>query len=271
MINNDLGYKLYNAVFKGKPDYLVNRHRFCSLGQLKKYRDTGVFEIENKPLFEEEEHIGIRLNYGDDMRVKQTEEGLFYLTPYIRFHPESRLYFHIKNNSNHLENITGYLGSERRGVSIEKEITEFDFSMKDSFYEKILADKKFKLILLQPGVFDSGWLPFLDNGVINDEQILEYKNMKFKLIFSRTTAINKISGMSFIEQKNASTKHYGLKSMINAVPAGSVYYFEIIDPQPEHKAILKELDSHKIPTTGSPYSKMGFNQVVLGRINNSTI
>lgn len=264
----DLGVKLYSAWFANKASYLNWTNKYCNLEVLNQYRKNGKISLstnEKKIIFKEQ-HIGIKLKYRNaDQKIKKAEESLYYMTHYTRFDKDTRFYFQIEYDLNER---FGKLGSEGRAAKIENCTNQLDFAMDDDFYDQIIEDNKFKLILIQPGIFKSGWLPFTDIQTGNGFQHVNYLDRMLKLLYARTEGICKISGMSLKKQQNGQGDKYdvGLKPMLNAVPAGAVYYFEIeesVNPQ-ELKNLLKSLDGRKIEN--KPYSDMGFNQVVIGRV-----
>ena len=77
---------------------------------------------------------------------------------------------------------------------------------------------QFKIVLTTPAIFKNGWLPdWIDETTL----VGEFNGLKIKLL---TAAIDKpihIGGFDMKEKKP--------KPMFKAVPAGSVYYFELID------------------------------------------
>ena len=273
-IQTDLGLKLFYSVFTAKPKFFFYQQPYCLLSQFKDYRKNGIMPVvENakSPDFEEQ-HIGISLQYNrNSKRTKQAEESLFYMTPYNRLPHDMRLYFRISCENNDiisdLEKEYCKLGSEGRGAIIEncapKLVVKFN---ENEFYDDLVKQKKFKLILLQPGLFKNGWVPFENKS--GDWKIFTYNGLELKLLYAQTGDVKKISGMSMRQQKinDNQQRGSGLKPMLNAVPAGAVYYFEILRSNASNdiSAQLKELDGSKIPN--EPYSTMGFNQVALAKI-----
>ncbi len=265
----DMGFKLNYADFREKAKYLHWSKKFCSLEQLNNYRLKG--ELEKSSLdFEEEaeivfieDRIGIQLDYGDNnSKKKQAKKSMFYMTPYMRFDESARLYFNINLDDPDLNEVDNKLGSEGRGAMCEI-LTgqEMKLEMNDDFFQEIISSdrKMFKLILLQPGLFEHGWLPFAsEEQLVDGYKVLNYQGMRLKLIYAKTGGIKKISGMSILQS--------GLKPMLNAVPAGAVYYFEILNPDGDTANLLKGLDGKKIPLSNEFYTNMGFNQVVIGKV-----
>ncbi|MFQ5751223.1 MAG: type III-B CRISPR module-associated Cmr3 family protein [bacterium] len=256
---------LYYPQEKEKADYLCYDGGVISTNDLTEYRRFGSFCYHNKSLSQIEEHYGIQLQEN-----KSVEEHRFYLTPYQRLSQNVSLYFQIRHSEElkDLSNQTGRLGSEGRGAVIQATDHALNLKLDDSFYKDLAKDKKFKLILLQPSIFKENWLPFPKCENEGDAWVLEYEGLKLKLLYAQTDTSLKISGMNFKDKQSNSNgeTRYGLKPMVNAVPAGSVYYFEILNDSNTNDLheILRNLDDSKIPC-GS-YSNMGYNHVVIGKI-----
>ncbi|GBE54809.1 CRISPR-associated protein [archaeon BMS3Bbin15] len=104
------------------------------------------------------------------------------------------------------------LGGEGKAVSYQKS-EPVNFSVDKS---KLDGDR-FKLYLSTPAIFKNGWLPqWIDENTLEGE----YKGLKLQLL---TASIGKpilIGGFDMKARKP--------KPMYKAVPAGSMYYFEII-------------------------------------------
>jgi len=104
------------------------------------------------------------------------------------------------------------LGGEGKAVSYQKH-ESVNFSVDKSK----LDGNRFKLYLSTPAIFKNGWLPqWIDESTLEGE----YKGLKLKLL---TASIGKPILIGGFDMK--ARKH---KPMYKAVPAGSVYYFEII-------------------------------------------
>ena len=116
------------------------------------------------------------------------------------------------------------LGGERRLA----EFSKHDSDKKLWDYPKELSQEfsvgnKIRVILATPAMFDKGWYPdWLD---VNNDTItgkIPNTDVTVKLISAVTERWQPVSGWNYSGQK-------GPKPMRRAVPAGSVYFFEIID------------------------------------------
>jgi len=134
------------------------------------------------------------------------------------------------------------LGGEGKAVSYEK------YSKDLSIDVTIPTENRFKIYLLTPAIFKKGWLPkWIDEKTLVDE----YKGLKLKLL---TAAIGKpilIGGFNMKERKP--------KPMYKAVPAGSVYYFEIIEGD-----LQKAFEVFNQKAISDFYHEQGFGIVFVG-------
>lgn len=90
------------------------------------------------------------------------------------------------------------------------------------FCQSPIICKYFKLVLTTPAIFEKGWLPKWSNDDNEFYRIFPNAVCRFKLI---AAALGKPIFIGGFNMKPPS----GPKPMRKAVPAGSVYYFEIVD------------------------------------------
>lgn len=267
-IESDLGWKMRMPNVKGKIKWAQDSHPFISLTQFNEYRKNKAFApLDEKEIPSmEEPRTGIMLKYGAPTaeRIKMTEEGHFYVTQYQRLAKDIALYFHTTSPID-LEGVYGKLGSEARGAWITRTDVAAKFKLDDKYYADIEKNGLFKLILLQPGIFANGWLPFKEIGNKDGWSTLEHDGIRMRLLYARTGMIAHIGGMSLRRMGTPSkaTRGTGLKPMLNAVASGAVYFLQIIenDDGTDVKQVLKSWDGGKI--THNPFSSMGFNQIAL--------
>ena len=109
----------------------------------------------------------------------------------------------------------------------------------------------FKLYLATPAVFTQGWLPSWI-----DSKSLEGKcqNTKFRLLTASVGKYHSLGGFDIVKKKP--------KPMWKAVPAGSVYYFKIIDG--DFKDILNIFNGKSI---SDEYPEQGFGISFVGKIS----
>lgn len=121
-----------------------------------------------------------------------------------------------------------------------------------------LKDNRFKLLFITPAIFQNGWLPsWLDENTLTGE----INGLSMKLITAALGKFQSVGGFDMVNKRH--------KPMQRAVPAGSVYYFEIQDSTDTPEAIQSELIKafHGKPLSDSDeMCKQGFGLAVLGRL-----
>lgn len=191
----------------------------------------------------EEGKIGI----GRSDKSKCSEEGLLYRIGQIRY--EKGMKIRIKINEGVLdlpEKGTLRLGGQGKYVSyrLVKDTEDRDFLKS----EKAKVNRV-KIYLETPAVFRNGWKPdFLNSGIDKMEGVLDGK--KVKLLTACINGYIPLGGYDI--EKNCP------KPFVKAVPAGSVYIFELLEPIEEVtlKKITLESKAEEI------YERCGYGKAV---------
>lgn len=141
------------------------------------------------------------------------------------------------------------LGGEGKAASYEKisdQLTACD--LPEDYFDKNI--EKFKLYLSTPAIFHQGWLPsWIDMNSLEGK----YKNSKFKLL---TASIGKYQNLGGFDLKQKKPK-----SMWKVTPAGSVYYFKIIEGN--FKEIFSLFNRQSISEENA---KQGFGITFVGKV-----
>jgi len=233
------GNNLYYIDYINKPDIftsdyslesiLVNRNDyefeesdgFIDINSLKDYlmvRKKNLQFTEKKEIFSEEKKTGIK-------RCRKTlssEEGHLYRIPMIRLKREAYFFVEIDGLDSYPQEGMVQLGADWKAIKIVK-------IKKDLFYELRELDfhlnsKIFKIYLATPSIFKNGWLPEWINSSNFDGT---YNGIRLKVVACTIGKFNLIGGWDLANKKP--------KTMYKAVPAGSVYYFKILDDTPAEK------------------------------------
>jgi len=140
------------------------------------------------------------------------------------------------------------LGGEGKAVSYKE--CDKECGNKISFDKFNLENNRFKLYLSTPAIFKNGWIPkWIDEKTL----IGEYKEFKLKLL---TASIGKpihIGGFDIKARKP--------KPMYKAVPAGSVYYFEVIEGN-----LQKAFEIFNQKAISDVYPDQGFGIAYVGKV-----
>ncbi|KAB2833787.1 MAG: hypothetical protein F9K48_07670, partial [Candidatus Brocadia sp.] len=194
------------------------------------------------------------------------EETKFCTTPYNRLRDHVGFYCSLDKP---LANGALKFGSESHlvqvsGIAVDRVIEQKLKQSRDALVAKIMNTKTFRLILLQHGIFEYGWMPFKQ--IEAEKNIFEADGLNLELLFAFTQPPLKVSGYSFEKNTKTTTQQrISLKPMKHAVPAGAVYMFRISGEATEStiKTFVDNYDNGKIEKN-TPYAKMGFNHIMLG-------
>lgn len=141
------------------------------------------------------------------------------------------------------------LGAEGKIASI-KELQVLNFAKP----EKI--EKYFKLLFLTPAIFTNGWLP----AKLNENNVIDLNGIKLKLL---KAFVGKPVSIGGFDMKSSKGKGGYPKPMYKAIPAGSVYYFEILDNS-NHEDIINTFHSKNLSDF---YSEQGFGNAIVCNLN----
>jgi CRISPR-associated protein Cmr3 len=180
---------------------------------------------------------------------RTTEEGFLCRIPFIRMETDTSLVCEINGISELANEGILKLGGEGKGARFEEIIDDPLKSIKELKLD--FSNKLFKLYLATPAIFNKGWLPhWIDEDTLEGE----FGGIKLKLL---TAAIGKpvpIGGWDMANNRP--------KPMRKAVPAGSVYYFEVVQNVSSEK--LKECFHLKSISDLNP--EEGFGVSILGEV-----
>jgi len=169
--------------------------------------------IKDKEIFEKELKIGI----ARDRKKFTSRERYLYRIPMIRLKKDFGFLIKIQGLNSILPKSGVFqLGGEGKTVSYEvlgsnptKEIEDVKLEPKDNM---------FKIYLATPAIFKKGWIPdWIDENKLEGEK----EGIKLKLIACAIGKFLRIGGWDMANNKP--------KTMYKAVPAGSVYYFKVLN------------------------------------------
>lgn len=213
----ELEYLLLNKTDK----QLDEAEGFLWIGEIKDYLSGRKEELnitENKKIYEKELKTGIKRS----RKTLTSEEGHLYRIPMIRIKEKAGLIVKIEGVSHVSDEGVIQLGGEGKAAKIEK-IGEIIDILKE--IENIeLNSEIFKIYLATPAIFEKGWIP---NWINESSFEGQYNGIKLKLIACSIGKYKLIGGWDMAKRKP--------KPMYKAVPAGSVYYFKILDNTPSER------------------------------------
>ncbi len=166
---------------------------------------------KKEEIYIEEPKIGI----AREKITKTTKEGYLYQISMIRLKEDVSMVVKIEGVKDIPESGIIQLGGDGRTAKIEK--------IEDNIFQNVeninlkFENKKFKIYLATHAIFENGYLPKW----INKDWEGEYNGIKLRLICCVIGRYRLIGGWDLAKNEP--------KGMHRAVPAGSVYYFEILD------------------------------------------
>jgi len=167
---------------------------------------------EADKLFQTEERTGIQKS----RMTQSVETGRLYSVEYFRLSENSGFAVEVENTNllppSGILRLGGDNRSARYAPGLWNEISV------EPIKTKIAETKHFKLVLTTPAIFKQGWLPDWINADTMQGQI---NDIEAKLISACVGKPIGIGGYDFVRNQP--------KVMKKAVPAGSVYYFELIE------------------------------------------
>lgn len=111
-------------------------------------------------------------------------------------------------------------GGDGRGAELEP----YELKLPEPDWERIESEKRFRLVLTTPGIFERGWLPpgILEDGVTWRGP----EGIKAKLVCATVPRAQVVSGWDLARW---SSQNPGPKPALRTAPTGSVYWFEAAD------------------------------------------
>ena len=169
---------------------------------------TSITEADK--LFQTEERTGIQKS----RKTRSAETGRLYSVEYFRMSESSGFAVEVENTN--LLPPSGILrlgGDNRSARYAEESWTEIPV---EPIKNKIAESRRFKLVLITPAIFKKGWLP---DWLTADTKQGQINGISVKLTGACVGKPIGIGGYDFVKNQP--------KVMKKAVPAGSVYYFEL--------------------------------------------
>jgi len=223
------------------PDGLIEESMFGKYLDLRE-QSFPIFKFSDYVLSEPK--IGI----GRSSKTHSSEESRLYRVDMVRLQNKKGSSLSIVIDFEGL-NLPGKgmmkFGGEGKAVSYNK----YKKGISIEFPEFGENSKQFKIILSTPAIFNKGWIPeWMDE----DTLIGDYNGLRLKLL---TGAIGKPINVGGFDMKAKKPK-----SMYKAVPAGSVYYFELISG-----TMKKAGEVFHQKAISDVYSEQGFGTAFAGR------
>jgi CRISPR-associated protein Cmr3 len=166
-----------------------------------------------------------RLGIALDPIKRAAQEGLLYTTEGIALHQDVG-FLAVITGADSVVPKDGLirLGGDGRGARIELCETKFP----DPDWDRIGREKRFRVILATPGLFENGWrIP----GLADDGTWSGAAGLSARLVSAAVPRAQVVSGWDLARRKP--------KPALRAAPAGSVYWFEA--PDTDEAVLIREL------------------------------
>lgn len=210
-VMTDLPTGLHHTWYASE-DVLEASSEFLSPEAMKEYLSGNAPKkfIEPKDIFQPEERTGIRKNRSK----RSVEDGGLYSVEYFRL--KEKAGFSVEVEGTELLKSSGILrlGGDNRTAHYSQALWN-DISV-EPIKKKVSEKRKFKVLLISPAIFKNGWLPETIDGKTMEGMI---NGITVRMIGACVGKPLGIGGFDIVKGRP--------KAMKKAVPAGSVYYFEI--------------------------------------------
>lgn len=241
-------YNLQNILIWQKKEIVDESHGWLSLIDFCSYlknKEKSYSAMRIDDLFHYEHKIGIARN----KETLTSKEGYFYRIPLVRLKSGVSLVAEVEGLSDFPEEGIIQLGGECRGAFFTKIddpiklLRELTFNFENGL---------FKICLATPAIFEKGWIPkWVDES--NFEGL--YNGIELKLLGCALGKSLSVGGWDIAKNRP--------KSMRKAVPAGSVYYFKILNSSGAQE--IKQAFHLKNISDVNPTE--GFGLAIIGEVN----
>lgn len=239
-----------DKVFLNKDDKKIEEKKgLISDINLKDYLsgNTEILFSDTSEFFKIEYKTGIK----KDRTKNTTQKSHLYTLPMIRLMKGCGISFMVEDvdNLNMPQESNIRLGGEAKTARIKKANNDLFSELKTINLD--FNNKIFKIYLATPAMFKNGWLP----DWIGDNYEGEYSEIKLKLL---TCFVGKYIPIGGWDMANGEPK-----PMYKAVPAGSVYYFEVLD----NSDLNKIKDAFHLKNISDINPEEGFGLTLVGGVN----
>lgn len=199
-----------------------------------------------KDIFDYEMRVGI----GIDSEKNKNKEGLLYTIGLVKLNKGWSLCANVENLSALPESGLIRFGGANRVCeynTLSIDLFKYYFDKMDEIKKIIKESQSFKMIFLTPALFNNGWI----SNRFNENFELQINNIKIRLISAAIKRGENISGWDLAKNK--------AKAMRRLIPAGSVYYFKLIEGNIDE--LYKELSFVNFT---DQYPNHGFGTILIG-------
>ncbi len=205
----------------------------------------GVHVHASTDLFLREPRMGVQI----DSHAKQPTEGNLYQVEFIRLQHSVGLLLEVTGLALARKGLL-QLGGEARAASYETVATSMDLPPAGRLNSGASL-LRFKLYFATPAIFEDGWLP----NAINETTLQgNWRNLDLRLVSAALGKTQLIGGRD-ISQPDAQ------RPLRRVVPAGSVYFFEVMDGSKQPADVMNTFDGQCVSDADA---QIGFGLCYVG-------
>lgn len=206
---------------------------------------------EGRDVFLYEDKIGI----ARERTTLTSKEGHLYRIPLIRLKEGVGILVKVEGVEDIPSSGVLQLGGESKGAVFQAlgddPLREIEELSSELVGERL---KMFKIYLATPAIFQKGWLPqWMDESTLEGE--LKEKGIRLRLVAASIGKPLRIGGWDLAKGRP--------KRMYKAVPPGSVYCFQLIEPLDNPQRLL---DAFHLKNISDVKPKEGFGLSIMGKV-----
>lgn len=191
----------------------------------------------------------IRTGIGTEPASNTTKEGQLYTVGFVRMKDEWSFYAEIENLSSlPSSGLIKFGGGNRVCEYATLDDNPLNHYATNKIKKSIAESRRFKIVFLTPAEFNNGWI----SDRFDQNLELQLEGLKIKLVSACLQRAEVISGWDLAKNR--------AKPLRKLVPAGSVYYFELL------KGDVNELfERLNLVNFSDKNSNLGFGLTLIGR------
>lgn len=196
---------------------------------------------EDEPLYETESRTAVML----DDRAGTASDGMLFTTDYTRLQRGHGLAVTVAEVPDLGARGLLRLGAEQRPVAYQAA------EMRSPDFEAVRArlDERFRLVLASPAPFDNGWRP----SFVGDDFTGTLAGCRVRLVGAAVGRYEHVGGWDLVARRP--------RPAWRAVPAGSVYFFQIVDGDP---SALAAVHGRSLFPSGDDRARFGLGLAYIG-------
>ena len=231
-------------------DWFASKELWLDMEQIQQY-------LSNEPITELDKYKSILVKEPrSSTKLGSTgtaEDAMLYSVEFLRLRDQIGFALSVKNATSLANgNVVVRIGGEARSVAMQTaSFSLIDPNTRAAIQQGLKNSGKFVIYLRTPALFENGWYP----DFIRADGTGVFRNTKVSLVGASLGRAINLGGWDLVKRRP--------KLARKAVPAGSVFFFEIEGALTEEFG-LQPFSSSLYEEPGSEYRKQGLGQYFLG-------